>query len=97
MFQISVYFAREHFKTAVPLVITALLVMYTLQGNIIAKLPVTAYIKLIDVWMLYGLIMPFIILLLVVLIEHLPENHQVKFSNLTIGNYIHSIIFMDDS
>ena len=71
------YFAKEHFKTAVPLAITSLLVMYTLKGSVASKLPQTSYIKLIDIWLLYGLLVPFFILVLLVLIEHLPNNSSV--------------------
>ena len=71
------YFAKEHFKTAVPLAITSLLVMYTLKGSVSSKLPPTSYIKFIDIWLLYGLLMPFIILILLVLIEHLPARSNV--------------------
>ena len=75
----TVYFAKEHFKTAVPLAITSLLVMYTLQGSITSKLPKTSYIKFIDIWLLYGLLIPFIILMLLVLMEHLPTESSVMY------------------
>ena len=75
----TLYFAKEHFKTAIPLAITSLLVMYTLKGSISSKLPPTSYIKFIDIWLLYGLLIPFIILILLVLIEHLPSESSVVF------------------
>ena len=67
------YFAKEHFKTAIPLAITSMLVMYTLKGSVSSKLPPTSYVKFIDIWLLYGLLIPFFILILLVLIEHLPQ------------------------
>ena len=63
---------------AVPLAITAMLVMYTLKGTITEQLPATSYIKFVDVWLLYGLLMPFVILIVIVLIEHLPDESKVK-------------------
>ena len=77
----ATYFKKEHFKTAVPLVITAMLVMYTLRGTISQDLPPTSYTKFIDVWLLYGLLVPFTILVLIVLVEHLPENSKVNIFN----------------
>ena len=62
---------------AIPLAITAMLVMYTLKGTITSQLPGTSYVKFVDVWLLYGLLMPFIILIVIVLIEHLPEESKV--------------------
>ena len=79
----ALYFNKEHFKTAVPLAITAMLVMYTLRSSTNAELPTTSYIKFIDIWMLYGTLMPFLILLLIILIEHLPGPSKVIFQNLS--------------
>ena len=84
-FQLAVYFHKEHFKTAIPLVITAMLVMYTLKGTISRSLPPTSYTKFIDIWLLYGILVPFKILVLIVLIEHLPDDSKVdKYSSLNI-------------
>ena len=76
-FQVGVYFSKEHFKTAIPLATTAMLVMYTLQGSIATKLPTTSYIKFIDIWLLYGLLMPFLILIVIVVNEHLSQKSKV--------------------
>ena len=75
----TLFFAKEHFKTAVPLAITSLLVMYTLKGSVSSKLPPTSYIKFIDIWLLYGLFIPFIISILLVLIEHAPSESSIVF------------------
>lgn len=72
----TLFFKKTHFKTAIPLAITSMLVMYTLKGTITSKLPATSYIKFVDIWLLYGLLVPFFILLLLALIEHLPEESK---------------------
>ena len=54
-----------------------MLVMYTLNQSVSSKLPPTSYIKLIDIWLLFGLGQPFIMIIILVLIEHLP-NDSVK-------------------
>jgi Ca2+/Na+ antiporter len=41
--------------------LTTLLVMYTLFQSISNTLPKTAYLKLIDYWLLFSLILPFVI------------------------------------
>ena len=66
------YFKLEHFNTSIPVAITAMLVMYTLNQSISSKLPPTAYVKFIDIWLLFGLSLPFFIIIIIVLIEHLP-------------------------
>ena len=73
--QATLYFNKEHFKTNVPVTITTMLVMYTLYMAVSNKLPPTSYIKLIDIWLIFGLTLPFTVFFLHVLIEHLPVSH----------------------
>ena len=54
--------------------ITSMLVMYTLNQSVSSKLPATAYMKLIDIWLLFGLLLPFVIIILLILMEHLPAS-----------------------
>ena len=77
--QMTLYFKAEHFKTSIPVAITAMLVMYTLNNSISSKLPQTSSIKFMDIWILYGLFIHFFILVLLVLIEHLPGSKNVVF------------------
>ena len=58
---------------------TAMLVMYTLNGSISSKLPRTSTIKFVDIWIIYGLCIHFLILILLVLLEHLPDQDKVVF------------------
>ena len=73
----TLYFKKEHFKTSVPVAITSMLVMYTLNQSISSKLPQTSYIKFIDVWLLFGLIQPFFIIVMLVIIEHGHKQQRV--------------------
>jgi len=74
--QTTLYFNKEHFKTNVPVTITTMLVMYTLYMAVSNKLPPTSYIKMIDIWLIFGLTLPFTVFFFHVLIEHLPSRHQ---------------------
>ena len=56
-----------------------MLVMYTLNSSIASKLPKTSTIKFIDVWIIYGLCIHFLILILLALIEHLPDPDKIVF------------------
>ena len=73
------FFSKEHFKTSIPVSITSMLVMYTLNNSIASKLPQTSTIKFIDIWIIYGLFLHFVIIILLVLIEHLPEYDNIVF------------------
>ena len=75
----TLYFKSEHFKTSIPVAITAMLVMYTLNNSISSKLPQTSSIKFIDIWIIYGLFLLFLIIVLLVSIEHLPQDNKILF------------------
>ena len=79
MLQATLYFSKEHFKTSIPVSITAMLVMYTLNNSVASKLPQTSTIKLIDIWIIYGLFIHFLIIILLVLIEHTPGPNNLVF------------------
>ena len=79
MLQATLYFSKEHFKTSIPVSITAMLVMYTLNNSVASKLPQTSTIKFIDIWIIYGLFIHFLIIILLVLIEHLPGPNNLVF------------------
>ena len=79
MLQATLYFSKEHFKTSIPVSITAMLVMYTLNNSVASKLPQTSTIKFIDIWIIYGLFIHFLIIILLVLIEHIPGPNNLVF------------------
>ena len=59
--EMTLFIDDSNFDTNVMVSLTTLLVMYTLFQSISDTLPKTAYIKLIDMWLLFSLILPFII------------------------------------
>ena len=77
----TLYFKQEHFKTSIPVAITAMLVMFTLNNSIASKLPKTSSFKFIDLWTIYGLSLHFLIIMLLVLIEHPPDQRNIVFIN----------------
>ena len=70
----------EHFKTTAAVSVTVMLVMYTLYQSVSTKVTATAYIKLIDVWLIFGLILPFVVFFLLVTIDHLPSPPPISIS-----------------
>ena len=53
--EILLFLNEEHFEATIMVSLTAMLVMYTLHQSILLQLPKTSYIKMIDIWLLYGL------------------------------------------
>lgn len=67
------YIDLHRFEVTIMVSLTAMLVMYTLHQSISEKLPKTGQIKLIDIWLLIGLVIPFMVFLGLTIIEILPE------------------------
>ena len=90
-FQMTVYFRDEHFRTSIPVAITSMLVMYTLNQSVSSKLPPTSYVKLINIWILFGISQPFFIIIILVLVEHLPRDSVKSFSGREAKQSSHSL------
>ena len=56
----SNYYSQQHFKTVIPVNLTSLLLSVTLLVGVSARLPQTSYLKMIDIWMIFALMVPFI-------------------------------------
>ena len=57
------------FEATIMVALTSKLVMYTLYQSVEASLPQTAYLKLIDIWLLMGLLLPFVIMLILIAVD----------------------------
>jgi hypothetical protein len=62
--EITLFFDESQLQAAIALTLTVLLVMYTMYQGISAGVPKTAYLKLIDVWVFFCLLVPFIVFLI---------------------------------
>ena len=58
--EITLFVDEKHFDATIMVHLTTMLVMYTLYQGVSASMPKTAYLKFIDIWLLYGLIVPFV-------------------------------------
>ncbi|XP_069974618.1 uncharacterized protein [Penaeus vannamei] len=63
--------------------LTTLLVLYTLFSNTSDTLPVTAYVKLIDVWFFFCIFLLFFIIVTHVIVEHLVNIAALEQAKLT--------------
>lgn len=70
----SILFIKEgHFEATVALALTTMLVMLTLHQSVSDDLPQTAYVKFIDFWLIAGMVVPFIVFLVVIVLELIPD------------------------
>merc|ERR1711981_859084 len=67
--EITLFIDESHFEATTMVALTSMLVMYTLYQASSAALPQTSYLKMIDVWLLPGLILPFVVFLIEVFAE----------------------------
>ena len=59
--EVALFIDDSHFEAMIMVALTSNLVMYTLYSSIQAQLPEDSSLKLIDVWLLHGLLMPMIV------------------------------------
>ena len=69
----------SHFEVNVMIALTSMLVTYTLYQSISGYLPQTSYMKMIDIWLFTGMIFPFFIISILVIMDTLimQEKNQV--------------------
>ena len=85
----------SHFEVLIMIALTSMLVTYTLYQSISAYLPPTSYMKMIDIWLFGGLIFPFFIITILVIMDSLVMreiNQVIDMKNK--GKMLTSTMFM---
>ena len=75
---ITLFLDESHFEATIMLAITAMLVMYTLYQSASSALPKTAYLKMVDIWLIFGLVVPFIVFLILMALEIMRNDDPDK-------------------
>ena len=75
---ITNYFKPFYFESAIAVNLTVMLVLTSMFISVVAGLPVTSYIKMIEVWLLFTLLIPFIDVLLTCRIDNLRYKENCK-------------------
>merc|ERR1712013_553587 len=73
---ITNYFKPFYFESAIAVNLTVMLVLTSMFISVVAGLPVTSYIKMIDIWLLFNLTIPFIDVLLTCIIDNMRTDLQ---------------------
>ena len=55
---------NRHFKAVITVNLTSMLVLTTIFIDVSNNLPKTSYMKMIDIWLLFNLILPFLVVLI---------------------------------
>ena len=90
---ITLFLDESHFEATVMLSLTAMLVLYTLFQSITTEIPSTAYLKLLDIWLIICLVLPFIIFMIEVVLEIWKRRleNQNTFILIKVGDTIKKI------
>jgi hypothetical protein len=65
----TLFFKKQDLDFAIGLTMTIMLVMYTMYQSISQSLPQTAYLKFIDVWLIFCLMVPFFVFVVQVFLK----------------------------
>jgi hypothetical protein len=71
--QMTLFIDKSHFEATIMVALTAMLVMYTLYQSVANTLPQTAYLKMIDIWLLAGLILPFFVVMVLIAVDTVED------------------------
>ena len=74
----TLYIDESHFEATIMVSLTVMLVLYTMFQSISTNMPATAYVKFLDVWLIFCLVMPFIVFIIEVTWEIFKENDEIK-------------------
>ena len=67
--EVALFIDETHFEALIMVALTSNLVMYTLYNAIGDELPADSTLKLIDVWLLHGLVMPMVVFIILAINE----------------------------
>ena len=67
------FYKDDFFETVIAINLTTMLVIVTLFVSVSENLPPTSYMKMMDIWLLFNLFVPFLLILIHTYMENLRE------------------------
>ena len=84
----TTFFRAEFFEANLTVNLSVMFVMTTLFVSVMEKLPQTSYVRMVDIWLIYGQLLPFI---QVVLVTYMESCREGKFKDTQIKDQIVAI------
>ena len=81
-------FSDDYFEANLSVNLSVMFVMTTLFVSVMEKLPQTSYIRMVDIWLIFGQLFPFLQVVLVTLKERCRARYCSKEENLDIHRVI---------
>ena len=69
----TTFFKPYFFEAALSVNLTTMLVMTTIFISVMQMLPATAYVKMVDIWLIFGQLVPFAEVVLLTAMEYIRE------------------------
>ena len=85
---LTLFIDFSHFEATIMVALTSMLTMYTLYQSTSQYLPHTSYMKMIDIWLFGGLIWPFFIITILILMDILVVNENNHVIDMAKGKKI---------
>ena len=70
----TTYFKQFFFEAALTVNLTTMLVMTTIFISVMEKLPPTSYVRMIDIWLIFSILIPFLEVCILTLKEYIRED-----------------------
>ncbi len=71
--ELTMFIDIRHFEATIMVALTSMLVMYTLYQSVADSLPQTPYLKMIDIWLLAGLVIPFAVYIFLISLQIMAD------------------------
>nr|XP_040566831.1 glutamate-gated chloride channel-like [Lepeophtheirus salmonis] len=84
---LTLFITEERVDTILMSTLTTMLVMYSIYQNVTTSLPQTSFNKMIDYWLIFCLIQPFLILVVEILNEIVTSKCRGEQCNTTLSKY----------
>ena len=72
----SLFVKENHFEATIMVSLTCMLVLYTLFQSIMAGMPITQYINMMAIWLIFNLMVPFIVFITIVCWELMMKEEK---------------------
>ena len=83
----TTFFPAFYFEASVTVNLTTMLVMTTLVIAVMDKLPSTAYVKTIDIWLIFGQLIPFVSVVILTMKEILRAEQGDRDGTVTTNHH----------
>ena len=92
--EFTLFIDFRHFEASIMVALTSMLVMYTLYQGTSKYLPHTSYMKMMDIWLFGGLILPFDIIAIQILMDYLVMNECNQVIDMKKETQLNSKLFL---